>query len=600
MTTDPIDSPKPAITNSPLFVSPPQIPRMSDPLVSDWNAALPKDDTELAQLIDFSQLNQIFNDFLEVVGLPVAVIDLNGRVLASSPWQRLCMEFHRVNADTCARCIESDLSLSAAMRQGQDYAIYRCRNGLTDCASPIVIEGRHIANLFIGQFLMEPPDLSYFKRQAAEFSFDQAAYLDALGEVPVIDEAKLPAILRFLTGFANWVVTTGLAQKRNEAMKAELEQRVQERTQELFQSRQMLQLVLDTIPQGVFWKDRDLSYLGGNRKFLKDTGLKSQDELIGMTDEQLWRQGTVSRYRADDSQVMETGIAKTGYEESRVRPDGEEGWVLTSKLPLKNPDGGVVGVLGVYEDITKRKIVEAELKRSNAELEQFAYAVSHDMRQPLRMISSYLQLIEKALHDQLDADTRLYLGFATEGARRMDGMILALLDFSRVGRKTEPLAGLEIREALDEALSFLGPERAATCGRIDVAGDWPRLIVSRDEMVRLFQNLVGNALKYHEADKTPQVSIRGCLQVKSWRCEISDQGIGIDPSQVGRLFQVFSRLQAQTRFEGVGVGLALCRKIVEHHGGRIGVESKGEGQGSIFWFELPLSAGKSQSDQEVG
>jgi len=112
--------------------------------------------------------------------------------------------------------------------------------------------------------------------------------------------------------------------------------------------------------------------------------------------------------------------------------------------------------LGVYEDVTQRKNVEAELKRSNAELEQFAYAVSHDMRQPLRMISSYLQLIEKALHAQLDDDTRQYLKFATEGARRMDGMILALLDFSRVGRKTEPMASLDIREALDEALTFLG------------------------------------------------------------------------------------------------------------------------------------------------
>ncbi|MDD1622454.1 MAG: PocR ligand-binding domain-containing protein [Methylococcaceae bacterium] len=592
MTTEPIDSTKLTAMNNPLFVSPPQIPRMSDPLISDWNAALLKDDNELARLIDFSQLNQMFDDFLEVIGLPVCVVDLNAHVLASSRWQRLCMEFHRVNADTCARCIESDLSLSGAMRQGGDYAIYRCRNGLTDCASPIVIEGRHIANLFIGQFLLAPPDLAYFKRQAAEFGFDEAAYLDALGEVPVIAEARLPAILRFLTGFANWVVTTSLAQKRKEAMQAELEQRVRERTQELFQSRQMLQLVLDTIPQGVFWKARDLSYLGGNQPFLKDSGVASQEELIGRTDEQLSWGMTADRYRADDAQVMESGIPKTGYEEPIIRPNGQQGWVRTSKLPLRNADGSVFGLLGVYEDITQRKAVEAELQRSNAELEQFAYAVSHDMRQPLRMITSYLQLIEKALNNQLDADTRQYLNFATEGARRMDGMILALLDFSRVGRKTEPMARLEIREALDEALAFLGPERIATTGRIEISGEWPCLVASRDEMVRLFQNLVGNALKYHEADQVPRVSICGNLQPKVWRCEIRDQGIGIDPTQIGRLFQVFSRLQAQARFEGVGVGLALCRKIVEHHGGRIGVESAGEGMGSTFWVELPLAAVK--------
>lgn len=584
-------APPPAI-NHPQLVGPSHIPGLRDPLTSDWNAALPKDDNELTRLIDLDKMTRVFDDFLEVVGLPVCIIDLNGRVLASSRWQRLCMDFHRLNPSTCARCIESDISLSKAMQQGRDYALYRCSNGLTDCASPIVIEGRHIANLFIGQFLLEPPDLDYFKQQAVEFGFVEADYLDALSEVPVIAEAKLPAILRFLTGFANWVVTTSLAQKRNEAMQTELELRVQERTRELFQSRQMLQLVLDTIPQGVFWKSRDLKYLGGNQPFLKDSGLATQEELIGKTDEELSWQGSADHYQADDRQVMASGIAKIGYEEAIARRNGEVGWVHTSKLPLKNPDGSVFGVLGVYEDVTQRKRVEAELQRSNAELEQFAYAVSHDMRQPLRMINSYLQLIEKALNDQLDADTRQYLNFATEGARRMDGMILALLDFSRVGRKTEPMACLNVRETLDEALAFLGPELIATSGRVDISGDWPCLFVSRDEMVRLFQNLIGNALKYHEADKSPQISILARLGPQFWRCEIGDQGIGIDPSQMGRLFQVFSRLQAQSRFEGVGVGLALCRKIVEHHGGRIGVESTGEGMGSRFWFELPLNTAK--------
>lgn len=579
-----------SVSHTPLFVNPPQIPTMSDPIASDWNAALPQDETELAKLIDFSRLNQMFDDFLEVVGLPVALIDLHGRVLASSRWQRLCMTFHRVNSDTCARCIESDVSLSKAMQQGQDYAIYRCRNGLTDCATPIIIDGQHIANLFIGQFLLAAPDLDYFRQQAAEFGFDETDYLRALAEVPVIAEAKLPAILRFLTGFANWVVTMRLAQKRNEALQSELEQRVDMRTQELFQSRQMLQLVLDSVPQGVFWKACDLSYLGGNRHFLKDSGLASQQELIGKSDEQLSWSGSAELYHADDRQVIESGAAKIGYEESIVRADGEIGWLHTSKLPLKNPDGSVCGILGVYEDVTERKQVEADLKRSNTELEQFAYAVSHDMRQPLRMINSYLQLIEKSLRGQLDSDTRQYLDFAMEGAKRMDAMILALLDISRVGRKTEPLGWLETRAALDEALSFLEPECVTTVGRIDIGGDWPRLIASRDEMVRLFQNLLGNALKYHEAGQAPEVTVRGSLRSEVWRCEVSDRGVGIDPAQADRLFQVFSRLQPQSRFEGTGVGLALCRKIVEHHGGHIGVESAGEGQGSTFWFELPLNA----------
>ena len=587
MNSDPTDPPKGTGRKPPLFVNPPNIPGMIDPLTSDWNEALPIDDTELTRLIDFSQLNQVFNDFLDLVGLAVALLDLNGHVLASSRWQRICMEFHRANPGTCARCIESDTCLSKEMRLGRHYSIYRCRNGLTDCASPIIIEGQHIANLYIGQFLLEPPNLDYFKQQAAEFSFDQSDYLEALAEVPVIEESRLPSILRFLTDFANWVTNTNLVQKRSEAIQAQLEQRVQERTQELFQSRQMLQLVLDTIPQGVFWKARDFSYLGGNRSFLKDCGLTSVEQLIGRRDEQLLWQDSSERYHEDDRQVMDSGIAKIDYEEAIVRPNSDISWVRTSKLPLKNPDDSVFGVLGVYEDVTERKRVEAELKRSNADLEQFAYAISHDMRQPLRMISSYLQLLEKALSDQLNDDTRQFLHFATDGARRMDGMIAALLDFSRVGRKTEPMTRLASREALDEALTFLGPEQVASNAQVEISGDWPTITASRDEMVRLFQNLVGNALKYHCPDIVPKLHIDGRLVKNIWRCEICDQGIGIDPTQINRLFQVFSRLQARTNFEGVGVGLALCRKIVEHHGGRIGVESSGEGQGSTFWFELP-------------
>jgi PAS domain S-box-containing protein len=270
--------------------------------------------------------------------------------------------------------------------------------------------------------------------------------------------------------------------------------------------------------------------------------------------------------------------------------------VLYNASVYRDAQGQAAGVFAAARDITERKQTELELQRSNAELEQFAYAISHDMRQPLRMVSSYLQLIEKALRDRLDDETRQYLVFAKEGAQRMDGMIRALLDFSRVGRKTDPLSRLEIRTTLDEALAFLGPELNASGGAVTVSGDWPALLVSRDEMVRLFQNLVGNALKYHEDSQAPEIEVQGQMLGNVWRCEVRDRGVGIDPTQIDRLFKVFSRLQSHARFEGAGVGLALCRKIVEHHGGRIGVESAGLGRGSMFWFELPVR----NLDQQAG
>jgi PAS domain S-box-containing protein len=569
---------------------------MGNPLESAWNAALPRDDTELTRGANFAQLNQFFDGFLEVVGLPVAIIDLNGHVLASSRWQRLCSDFHRANPATCARCIESDTHLAEAMRQGGDYAIYRCRNGLTDCAAPIFLDGHHVANLFIGQFLVSAPDLEFFRRQAETFGFDSEAYLRALEEIPLVPETRIPALMRLLSGLAQMVANMTLARWRTEAAQAELERRVDDRTRELFDARQMLSLILDTIPQGVYWKSRELTYLGGNRVFREDCGLSVSD-LPGKRDDEMPWAAQAAGDEALDRAVMDDARPCVGEEMERRRADGSRFWARASKLPLRAIDGGVLGLLGVYEDITERKRVEAELTRSNVDLEQFAYAISHDMRQPLRMVGSYLQLLEKSLKGKLDPETLEYLNFAREGARRMDGMILALLDFSRVGRKTEPKTLLQSRAALDEALAFLGPEITAGGGQVEILGEWPALLASRDEMVRLFQNLVGNALKYHEPGTPPRVEVRGALTARQvWRCEVRDQGIGIDPGQMDRLFKVFSRLQARSRYEGTGVGLALCRKIVEHHAGRIGAESPGEGQGSVFWFELPWTATPSHGE----
>lgn len=233
--------------------------------------------------------------------------------------------------------------------------------------------------------------------------------------------------------------------------------------------------------------------------------------------------------------------------------------------------------------------IEMELRRSNAELEQFAYAISHDMRQPLRMIASYQQLLEKALNDRLDDETREYLGYATDGARRLDQMLMGLLDYSRIGRKTEPLDWIPGREALDEALRYLRPAIEEARAQVRVEGDWPRLHASHDELVRLFQNLIGNAVKYRVTTRDPDIEVSGKLSGAHWTVTVSDNGIGIDPGQIPRLFQVFQRLQSRARYDGAGVGLALCRKIVEHHGGHIHAESEGEDRGSTFVFELPLS-----------
>lgn len=229
-----------------------------------------------------------------------------------------------------------------------------------------------------------------------------------------------------------------------------------------------------------------------------------------------------------------------------------------------------------------------ELARSNVELEQFAYAVSHDLRQPLRMISNYLQLLERDLATGLSAQQKGFMGFAVDGAQRLDQMISSLLDYSRVGRKGEPKAPLASGVSLDEALAFLRVQIDESKAEVRITGQWPEVTASRDELTRLFQNLISNALKYVAPGARPTITVNSRVEADQWQVEIKDNGIGIDPAQQERLFKVFSRLHTREQYEGTGIGLALCRKIVEHHQGRIEVQSAGAGQGATFRFILPL------------
>jgi PAS domain S-box-containing protein len=291
-------------------------------------------------------------------------------------------------------------------------------------------------------------------------------------------------------------------------------------------------------------------------------------------------------------------IAGFKMEKRYIRPDKSIVWVIISVVPFEVINKIHPYHLCMVEDISERKQAEQTLyeksqalQRSNTDLEQFAYSVSHDMRQPLRSVTCHLQLIERALQGKLDEDSQTNLNFALEGAKRMDAMIVSLLEYSRVGRKTESKTYLETRAVLDEALDFLAVAIEEARANITISGQWPTLFASRDELSRLFLNLIGNAIKYHEPLVEPKIEIVAQLTASQmWQVTVRDQGIGVNPEQIPRLFQFFSRLQSRTRFEGTGMGLALCRRIVDHHGGNIWVESAGENQGCCFMVTLPVHA----------
>ena len=228
-----------------------------------------------------------------------------------------------------------------------------------------------------------------------------------------------------------------------------------------------------------------------------------------------------------------------------------------------------------------------DLERSNAELEQFAYVASHDLQEPLRMVVGYVQLIEKRLADKLDADTREFMGFAVDGALRMQKMIRDILAYSRVNMRGQPLETADSAEALKEALALLASRIAETGAEVH-AQSLPIVTADYAQLVQLFQNLIGNAIKFCK-EQPPRVRVEACREAGQWRFSVSDNGIGIPPEYRGQLFVIFRRLYTRHEFPGTGIGLAICKRIVERHGGEIGIESAPEG-GSVFWFTLPGEA----------
>ena len=273
------------------------------------------------------------------------------------------------------------------------------------------------------------------------------------------------------------------------------------------------------------------------------------------------------------------------------RHDGRYRWVHEIAQPFHRSDGGFDGHLGACLDITEMREYQEKLTSSNAELEQFAYVASHDLREPLRMISSYMGLIERRLGAEASADLREFLAFARDGATRMDRLILDLLQYSRIGRMSTPMRRLAMGECVEAALANLGVV-LGDGGAMVCLGDLPDLVASEDDMVRLFQNLIGNAVKYARPGVPARITIDALPEAGAWRFCIADNGIGIAGDYFERIFRIFQRLHGRDDHGGgSGIGLAICRKIVENHGGRIWVRSDGPDRGSAFFFTLPTIGG---------
>ena len=255
--------------------------------------------------------------------------------------------------------------------------------------------------------------------------------------------------------------------------------------------------------------------------------------------------------------------------------------------------GGRSYLSSIVVDVTERNRFEAELaaktvelERSNADLEQFAYVASHDLRQPLRMVASYVTLLKRSLAGKLSRDEEEFMGFAVDGAKHMEALILGLLEYSRAGRGQDARRPVDLNQVVATAATNLGisanPDVALSVASL------PTITGVEGELVRLFQNLMGNAIKYRHPDR-PLLLDLGCRsEGAEWVVWVQDNGIGIEAQHFDRIFKMFQRLHAEAQIEGTGIGLAICRKIARSHGGRIWVESEPD-HGSRFSVAFPVA-----------
>lgn len=297
---------------------------------------------------------------------------------------------------------------------------------------------------------------------------------------------------------------------------------------------------------------------------------------------------------ADILARVERGESVEHFETVRVRKDGKGIDVSVTISPIRDSSGAIVGVSKVARDISERKRAEQrladkveELARSNRDLEQFAYAASHDLQEPLRMVASYTQLLAERYGGKLDENADKFLGYAREGALRMQVLIRDLLTFSRVVQAGVPRKNVDCDVALEEALQSL-TAAIEESGTVVTHTALPNVWADQTQIVQVFQNLIGNAIKFHNG-APPQCAVSAEKSGCNWLFSVSDNGIGIAPEYAENIFVVFQRLHARTEYPGNGIGLAICKKIIEHYGGTIWVESK-VGEGSTFKFTLPAAA----------
>jgi PAS domain S-box-containing protein len=336
---------------------------------------------------------------------------------------------------------------------------------------------------------------------------------------------------------------------------------------------------------------------------------KALSEMTGYSTSELLATNLLTITHPDDraaeqpllEQLLQGKLPNYQLEKRYLRNDGGVVWAMHNASTVRDSSGKLIYVIAQVEDITQRKHAEerlanlaaeleeraVELERSNADLQQFAYAASHDLSEPLRTVTSYVQLLRKRYSGQLDADANDFIDFAVDGAVRMQALIDGLLLYSRAGTSEYAMGPVDCSEVVRATVATLDAIIRETRATVTYES-LPTVRGDETQFSQLFQNLISNAIKFVAPGTAPRVHIAATREEREWAFSVSDNGIGIEPEYAARIFTVFQRLHGRDEYPGSGVGLAICKRIVERHRGRIWVEGNAEA-GSTFRFTIPAN-----------
>ncbi|MBN1867580.1 PAS domain-containing protein [Candidatus Sumerlaeota bacterium] len=369
------------------------------------------------------------------------------------------------------------------------------------------------------------------------------------------------------------------------------------------QERDLLRSLVDTLPDLVYFKDSDSRFLFDNVAHHRHLGVSGREKTTGKTDADFYPSELADRYHADEIEMFKTGRPLLNHEEPTRDWEGREKWILTTKIPWRDAEGKIAGVVGIGRDITELKRTREELQKAhkeltlkaeevesaNIELSQYAYVVSHDLKAPLRAMRNYADFLAEDLEGSLTGEQKQYLEGIANAVMRAERLVEDLLTLSRLGTQMNAsIEKIETRSALTNLIHSLGLPRDV---EIQWEGEWPVIETSPLLFNQVFQNLILNGVKFNRSPQKRLVLNSEQLGHHQYQFSISDNGIGIDPRHHSRIFNVFQRLHTSEEYEGTGIGLAIVRKAATLMHGSVQVESSA-GKGSTFHIVLPSNHGQ--------